>query len=462
MTSLISITLDELLINEDINDDYTCCVCECLLIEALQCRNGHVACKNCFIKIVKSKKECMTCRCEIKSIESLSKNRYLEKEIRKLNINCPNSFLKRELNLNNNNKNGNGNEGSSANEIEQPQQPQQQQPQELIKDINNGCKEILTIDQLDSHLKQCEYRFLKCTNLYANDLCSELDICGYDYRYNQSEKHRDECPYGIIGCTLCGKDCSRVDIESHTENHCPKLLVKCPTCNQDQLIARCDLDDHLSVDCAMIEIDCILKESGCKERVKRNQLANHLSSDNHLLFINNQFNQQNDIINQLKLELSHCNDLNEILTAKLDRYNNDNTMFRGKWVISNWTDKLNQYPPKKYLSLDFNLSQNKPFSIRVYPNGSSVMWHNCTISLVKLYQTESTIKFSFEIENEDPLKNDLQTKTDIFKGLNDSWSLQFFKVCDQANNNGFIINDTLTINFSIKIKKCFENIFITE
>ncbi|KAN0055676.1 hypothetical protein ACTA71_011559 [Dictyostelium dimigraforme] len=458
MTTISNISFEEILVNQDINDDHSCCVCECLLIETLQCRNGHVACKNCFTKIAELKKECMTCRCEIKSIESLSKNRYLEKEVRKLKINCPNSFFKRELN-----KNGDGNEGSSANENEQSQQQQQEQQEQkqpLIKDTENGCKEILTIDQLDNHLKQCEYRFMKCTNLYANDLCSELDICDVEYRYNQSEKHRDECPYGIVGCKLCGKDCSRVDLESHTLNHCPKQLVKCQVCNQDQLIAKCDLDEHLNVECPLFEINCLLKESGCNEKVKRNQLSSHLSSDNHLVFIKSQFNQQNDLIDRLRLELNLCFDLNEQLTTKLDKYNNEKTTYGGKWVISNWKDKLKQYPPKKYLSLDFNLSQNKPFQIRVYPNGSSVMWHNCTISLVKLYQVESTIKFTFELENENSKNNDQQTKTDIFKGSGDSWSLQFFKVSDQATSNGFIINDTLTMNFSIKIK--FENIFITK
>ncbi|EGC38222.1 hypothetical protein DICPUDRAFT_76180 [Dictyostelium purpureum] len=400
---------DELLVNKDVDSDYCCPLCTLLLSVNLQCREGHVFCVSCWNKQLENKKECVMCRCEVKSIACLSKNRFLEKEIRKLNIYCPNRFLK----------------DKDCNDC-------------LIED-ENGCKSIITIDQIDSHLKSCLYNYVNCSN----------PGCGEEHRANTVGEHEKVCKYQIVSCLLCNdNNIQRKDLKYHYDCICSKTKTHCKCCST--LIERGQLPQHMAEECGNVLIPCRYKDGGCDKYIPRCELSKHLiEEDNHHKYILNIIEQHKSRMDQLASSIN---------SMKLN-FENQNR-YSGKWIISNWSEKLQQFPAKKFLPLSFNLSPMKPFSIRLYPNGTNAMWGNITISLVKEFIIESKIKFSFEIENVDLSKSEEQVKVDTFKCLNDSWSLQFFGTYD--SNNGFIRDNSITINFTIIVEKCYENCFITE
>ncbi|KAM9972848.1 hypothetical protein ACTFIR_012218 [Dictyostelium discoideum] len=147
----LSQSFDDLLVNKDIDDSFTCPICLKLLVDARQgCSEGHVFCNNCITSWLKNKNNCPVCRLHI-SQNCLSKNRFLESNIKKTKVFCPN---KNDLND--------------------------------LNDDSDGCAKILEIGDVESHSLKCIHRFVLCQ--YGGDKCGPV-------RLNKLLSHEIECPF---------------------------------------------------------------------------------------------------------------------------------------------------------------------------------------------------------------------------------------------------------------------------
>ncbi|KAN0034858.1 hypothetical protein ACTFIV_001391 [Dictyostelium citrinum] len=426
------ILFDDLVVG-DINEDFICVICSHLQVEIYQCVEGHCACKNCFLKMIELKKQCMTCRCEIKSIESLSKNRYLEKEVRKLNIHCPNSDLKSGI------KDENGGSG--------------------------GCKDIITIEGLETHLKCCKFTLKECPNNKNCNDSNKNEAC-LKIRLGEFDNHLKDCPNSVIQCEHCSIEITRSKQINHVDNDCLKVLKQCEFCFK--LIERGEFNNHQNDICPSKLIKCPFNEGGCLELVKRSDIKDHLASNTgeHLLYSMTMINSLSLKLEKSNSELEESKSYTKLLKKDLKELKKSKS-YSGKWVIEKWSEKLKQYGKGQSIQFQkFNTSTSPSsaftlFTLRLFPNGQ-YNGETISIHLVKLYRNKSRISFSFEIENHiNPSANEEIDSRFLFGNSNDFYSTSFYKEYNQEN--GFVSeNDTLVIHFNVEILKYYDDKFITK
>ncbi|KAN0025973.1 hypothetical protein ACTFIV_006953 [Dictyostelium citrinum] len=381
-------TIDDLIFSKDIDEDLYCQLCCNLMNESVSCQAGHNLCKDCFHKQIETvKPQCPIC-CIPVTISTLCKNIYLQKHINNLKVYCPNSFFNNDID---NNK--------------------------LILDEKNGCKEVLTIEQLKNgkHLKECKFTFVSC-------------------KYNEK----------------CGKF-RMIDIESH-QDQCNYYPTKCFYCKNE--FDRMNLSNHLLLDCPLVMIPCRYKEGGCNETFPRHQLSKHLTlEDNHQQYISNIINAHRSQLKSTSNQLQQLRTSCEELETKL--INNDYS-FNGRWIIKQFSAHFDLFKENPFTNLIISppifLTPTKEFSLSLSAD-TVVNSVNCiSIILSKQFQSSSTIKFSFEITNQSQTKSIKKEEKKKFSHLiGSSHSIEFPTSEIYNIHNKFIVNDQLIIKFNIKI-----------
>ncbi|KAM9970872.1 hypothetical protein ACTFIR_002736 [Dictyostelium discoideum] len=242
-------TINDVLLNQkslEKKNKYVCPICfEFFYKKSIyQCKSGHMACQQCWEKSLENKKECMICRSKVNSTNDLSRCLVIEQDFGKKECYCIYSF-------------NNYNFIDCAN----------QEKITLKKDEENGCKEIISVDQLDRHIENCKY-----------DGCDEI------LRLNSLEEHENQCGFKLVKCEYC--DCDDT-IQKELENHhgeCSKFPIDCPqSCSI--MVERDQIKSHIDNDCNNSIIQCKYYEYGCKVEMKRSDLRNHLKNVNHQYFM---------------------------------------------------------------------------------------------------------------------------------------------------------------------------------
>ncbi|KAM9994015.1 hypothetical protein ACTFIZ_011970 [Dictyostelium cf. discoideum] len=242
-------TISDFLLNKESlqkKNKYSCPICfEYFYKKSIyQCKFGHVACQECWEKSLKSKKECMICRSKVNSTNDLSRCLVIEQDFGKKECYCIYSFNNYDF-------------IDCANE-----------KIKLVKDEENGCKEIIKIDQLDKHIQK------------------------------ELENHHTECSKYPIECPqICSNIIERNQIKSHIEN-----------------------------DCNNSTIPCKYYEYGCKVEMKRSELPNHLNNVNHQYFmglliekLSSKLNQSHNIQHELVKKIEQSEKTQEILNKEYDQ-----------------------------------------------------------------------------------------------------------------------------------------------
>ncbi|KAN0007232.1 hypothetical protein ACTFIU_000430 [Dictyostelium citrinum] len=154
LTKFIKYNIGHILVDRELSnlERYKCSICFDTIEnkEIYQCKEGHWKCRECWIKFLLKKKECMICRCKINSISELSRNRFLEEEFENKKVYCPNSF---KISTNSND----------------PSQPL------LIRDEIKGCNKIITINQIDIHLSECKFKCKYLKYIKLLDRINEME-----------------------------------------------------------------------------------------------------------------------------------------------------------------------------------------------------------------------------------------------------------------------------------------------
>ena len=136
----------------------------------------------------------------------------------------------------------------------------------------NGCEEITTVGQLNSHTDKCGFAVVACTqNCGEIGLRKDLE----QHRYYVCLKRMTRCNY----CSLI--DHFDVITGQHTAV-CLEYPVQCPKrCTQGAQMKRKDLPQH-ATECPLESVDCDFREVGCDAFILRKDLNSHLESNTQL------------------------------------------------------------------------------------------------------------------------------------------------------------------------------------
>ncbi|KAM9957260.1 hypothetical protein ACTFIW_009001 [Dictyostelium discoideum] len=278
-------SINDVLLNQETlqkKNKYTCPICfEFIYKKSIyQCKSGHVACQQCWDKSLKNKKECMICKSEVNSFNDLSRCLVIEQGFGKKECYCIYSFTNDYF----------IDCGSN----------QENEKRKLIKDEENGCKEIINVDRIENHFENCKFKIVECSH----------DGCDKIFRLNSLEEHENQCGFKLVKCEYCGSDDT---IQKELENHytgCPKFPISCPqSCLI--MIERDQTQSHIDNDCNNSTIPCKYYEYGCKVEMKRPELQNHLNNVNHQY-------SMGILIEKLASKLTESNKTQDELVKKIE------------------------------------------------------------------------------------------------------------------------------------------------
>ncbi|KAN0037973.1 hypothetical protein ACTA71_000145 [Dictyostelium dimigraforme] len=433
---MLKYTINELLIDfESLSDNFTCPICFELYYsgstkkEVFQCRDGHLACKGCWTDSLINKKECMICRTPINSMGELSRNRFIENEFLKKKAYCPNSFFMIE----------NSN-------IEDSSEP-------LIRDEVNGCKEIISVENLDKHILECQFRFQKCP----------FNGCDKILRFNQIAEHKIDCKFSLKYCLHCDKEVSG-QLDAHNLI-CPKVKIQC-TQNEacKKSFPRDQLKLHIDRDCKFTIVHCkycLKNENGGsnylgKNEFKRFELQEHYEKVNHSF-------EMDKIINNQQLELLESkNQINQInikyeqlleRILKMEQLSIDSSKkpsqlprFKNAIIFATFSNHKLKRVNEGISTVPLDVGNNK-FKLTLYPNGyDEVNKGNISAYLYRCTVNEPTVKvsFSFIFNNKDQRKNRtyrIQEYT-YAVGATSGWGYpKTLKTSDVDTENGWVTDD---------------------
>ncbi|EGC32564.1 hypothetical protein DICPUDRAFT_38203 [Dictyostelium purpureum] len=329
---ILSLNFDKILVIEEIEDDFFCSICNNLMYKNFQCTNGHIYCVSCTETIKGKNGGCPECRVDF---NTTSINRYLERQINKLKIFCPNKFYNTT---------------------------------DYIADEKYGCKHECTIEELESHLKVCEHSFVKCPN---NIDCVKI-------RKTLLDQHLKECDLIKVECELCKENLLKVNLQRHLDTECLKADM---TCNCSLVLKRQDLQEHLSTVCSMHPVDCLYAKFGCTKKVPRCEIDDHTQKYNHHSIIIKKFDQ-------LTLDLESAQKKLNLCSRK----------FQGIWTISNWQKRCIDTKKGEFLALPIEIG-SRNFQIQLYPTGKTNSDGSVSLFVYNYSGSDVTATFSFEVLN---------------------------------------------------------------
>ncbi|XP_020498855.2 TNF receptor-associated factor 6 [Labrus bergylta] len=195
---------------------YECPICLMALRNAIQTPCGHRFCKNCIEKSIRDTGQRCPVDNEALSEEQLFPDNFAKREILSLTVRCPNS----------------------------------------------GCADKMELRHLENHLVHCQF---------ATEPCPQ---CQQSVRKSHLEEHKTvECQRRPVSCPDCVASFVYEERELH-EHQCPFAIVKCQYCGMD--LIRDQMESHCDTDCPKAPIACNFSAFGCKERMQRHNLAQHM------------------------------------------------------------------------------------------------------------------------------------------------------------------------------------------
>ncbi|XP_057689037.1 TNF receptor-associated factor 6 isoform X2 [Corythoichthys intestinalis] len=195
---------------------YECPICLMALRNAIQTPCGHRFCKTCIEKSIRDTGQRCPVDNEMLLEDQLFPDNFAKREILSLTVRCP----------------------------------------------NTGCTDKMELRHLENHLAQCPFATLPCPQ------------CQESVRKIYLEEHKTiECRRKLMSCPDCVATFAYEERELH-EQQCPFASIKCQYCELD--LIRDQMDSHCDTDCPKAPIACTFSTFGCKERMQRHNLAQHM------------------------------------------------------------------------------------------------------------------------------------------------------------------------------------------
>ena len=166
-----------------------------------------------------------------------------------------------------------------------------------------GCRWVGELSQLENHLNSnpsrrkklegCQFTPIKCFH------CSER-IQRSSIQFHQSEW----CPKRPFSCVHCKKfDSTYEDVVNKHWSKCRYYPVEC-TNGCGKVVKRKFLSTHISTDCPLTVIDCEFSHAGCKEKVLRKNMVEHLTENavKHMSLLAKSYKEVVSQLDELKEE----------------------------------------------------------------------------------------------------------------------------------------------------------------
>ncbi|KAM9952686.1 hypothetical protein ACTFIR_007740 [Dictyostelium discoideum] len=439
----IEYEIKDILVDSD-EEKYECDICTLELFnesesQALQCKEGHLACRSCWERYLGTDKKCMTCKTPISSISELSRNRYLEGEysnwIDNRLVFCPYS----KENIFRLNMSGLPAINNSRD-------------QTLHQDIcNHGA---MKFSELGNHYDICESRILQC------------NLCLIKFCRKDSDKHQNECSKVYSKCEYCNLNIQRSSLSVHHITFCTKYLIECSHCKI--MIQKVTKTKHLIDDCEEIMILC--QEYSCGKRFTRSKMQIHslehsvtkLMNQNEIIKKDNQsfLNQEKkieEINRKLNILLYDYTQLKKEMTA-LKQNGFIVKEYSNKWIIPEYRNFSALYTHKKSeISNDFQVGSHT-FNIKIYPNGVAGKQGKFAIFLERKPRSGILLKYMFSfylippegstatIESLGPCHRDFEESRTL------SWGTKVFTDSRKVLKDFLNEKGELELSFSITIQ----------
>ncbi|KAN0023612.1 hypothetical protein ACTFIV_007999 [Dictyostelium citrinum] len=305
----IKFTINDILLNQESlqkKNKYTCPICLELIYKksVYQCKSGHIACEQCWIISLETGKACVICKIGVNSFKDLSRCLVIEQLFGQEECCCIYSFTDEIFDIK-----GEGENFKKS----------------LIKDKENGCKENMVVDEIDTHLQICKFKFSKCPNKGCNVII----------RFNSLEQHEDQCGFKLIKCEYCKEDILKNHL-NHIEE-CPKVTIECSQgCSTK--IKRDEMKIHVDNDCGNTTIHCIYEEQGCLIQMKRSELHYHLENVNHQKFMSQLIGQLSSKVRKYEMILNSVKENLDDQYIKKKQLRTFSDLYKNKWIISNYSN----------------------------------------------------------------------------------------------------------------------------
>ncbi|XP_051238121.1 TNF receptor-associated factor 5 [Dicentrarchus labrax] len=175
------------------------------------------------------------------------------------------------------------------------------------------CTSVVTLHNLQEHLRSCPYEQLQC--------CNSGCRAALQRRYLQ-EHQTDTCPHRTEPCPHCQQLHRLSLIQDHVQSSCPEVEVDCPNgCSQK--VPRHKLSEH-SETCPEVPIDCSYKRFGCCVQGKRVKVKLHEDAavNLHMLLVlrsNTHLEQQVEVLQEEALQRKQEVQTDSLLLAGLQK-----------------------------------------------------------------------------------------------------------------------------------------------
>ena len=141
---------------------------------------------------------------------------------------------------------------------------------------SKGCEWIGNFGKIEQHLNtgkengECQFVVVECP--------VSVECKKYFLRKNLKNHISNVCKYRQVKCMYCGFVSTYQNITSFHPKKCTKYPLLCPNKCSNQTYPRNQLSTHLT-SCPEQEVDCTFSEMGCKEKIKRWALQEHLDTN---------------------------------------------------------------------------------------------------------------------------------------------------------------------------------------
>eukprot|EP00899_Mesostigma_viride_P020264 jgi/Mesvir1/28239/Mv04784-RA.1 len=203
-------------------EDLVCIICTGVLQDPVEGDCEHPACRACLDAWLQQPGRvgtCPTCRKPLKKKKTV--HRYMMNQILALQVTCDNA--------------------------------------------GRGCPEVITFEHLRTHVANCGWVTVSCTN----------DGCAASMLRNEIPNHHHVCPHRIVPCDKCDASIKQHDLQEHLQHTCPAVEVPCQHkggCGQ--MVRRGAKDNHIENECAQAEVKC--EVPGCSKAITRGSMKRHL------------------------------------------------------------------------------------------------------------------------------------------------------------------------------------------
>ena len=152
--------------------------------------------------------------------------------------------------------------------------------------------------------------------------------CEWEGEVNELKRHDDSCVKRPWECEYCSLKCTYGEGEDKHWPVCPKYPEPCPNGCEVGCVARCNIEQHLSV-CSLEPVACEMKEFGCSVVVPRKELATHMR-ESELQHLTAMTRLNLRLTRQLQQEMADLKKLQTEMKTNMDEQTRDHIKCKGE------------------------------------------------------------------------------------------------------------------------------------